>query len=84
MVLCREPGKPRSETKEHGIDKDQELSLAKTLSGSRIVDLSTLTRTQSHPMITLLLRLIRLLPYILGGHRQLVLRQNSVRSQVVD
>src|SRR4029453_18111905 len=46
-----------------------ELSLVKTLSGSQVVDRSVLLKaTISAPLITLVLHLLRLLPFLFGGH----------------
>ena len=55
------------------------LSFAKTLSGRQVVDLSPLIRRQSLPMITFLLHLLRLLPFLYGGHRQLALENLALR-----
>jgi hypothetical protein len=59
------------------------LSFAKTPSGSQVVDLSTLMRRQSVPIITLLLHLLCLCPFLCGGgHRQLALENLALRQQL--
>ena len=55
------------------------LSFAKTPPGGQVVDLSALIRRQSVPMITLLLHLLRLFPFLCGGHRQLALENLALR-----
>src|SRR5688572_12236154 len=57
------------------------LSLAKTLSGSQVVDLSAMTRHHLSSMITLLLHLLRVLPFLFG-HRQLALGNLALRQQL--
>ncbi len=59
------------------------MSLAKTLSGSQVVDLSALMRQQSRLVITLALHLLRLLPFLVGGHRHLALENLALRQQLV-
>jgi hypothetical protein len=58
------------------------LWFARTLSGRQVVDLSTLIRRQSVPMITLVLHLLRLVPFLCGGHRQLALENLALRQQL--
>ena len=53
--------------------------LAKTPSGAQTVDLSALIGGQSRPMITTLLHLLRLFPFLCGGHRQLALENLGLR-----
>lgn len=68
---------------EKGIkDPGEILSFAKTPSGGQVVDLSALIRTQSKLMITLLLHLLRLLPFLCGGHHQLALENLGLRHQL--
>src|SRR5436309_2277064 len=55
------------------------LSFAKSLCGSQAVDLSAPIRRESLPMITLLLHLFRLFPFLCGGHRQLALENLALR-----
>jgi hypothetical protein len=47
-----------------------------------VVDLSALVGRQSDLMITLLLHLFRLLPFLCGGHRQLALENLALRHQL--
>jgi putative transposase len=47
-----------------------------------VVDLSALVRTQSESMITVLLHLVRLLPVLFGGHRQVALENLALRQQL--
>ena len=61
--------------------RNDRLSFAKT-SAREVVDLSALIRTQSESRITLLLHLVRLLPFLLGGHRQLALENLALRHQL--
>src|SRR5216117_2755428 len=49
---------------------------------SQVVDQSALIRRESRPMITLLLHLLRLLPFLCGGHRQLALENLVLRQQL--
>src|SRR5207302_6548624 len=49
---------------------------------SQVVDQSALIRRESRPMITLLLHLLRLLPFLCGGHRQLALENLALRQQL--
>src|SRR3989442_5557026 len=58
-------------------------SFAKPLSGGQVVDLPALLRRQSRSMITLLLHLLRLLPILCGGHRQVTLENLALRQQLV-
>src|SRR5213593_1554807 len=58
------------------------LSFAKTASRCQVVDQSALVRRESRPMITLLLHLLRLLPFLCGGHRQLALENLALRQQL--
>src|SRR6267378_2538371 len=57
------------------------LSFAKTPSGEQVVDLSALIEDPS-AMIILLLHLLRLLPFLCGGHRQLALENLALRQQL--
>jgi hypothetical protein len=47
-----------------------------------MVDLSVLIRPQSQLVITVLLHLLRLLPFLVGGHRQLALENLALRQQL--
>jgi hypothetical protein len=47
-----------------------------------VVDLSPLIRPQSRLVITLVLHLLRLLPFLVGGHRQLALEKLALRQQL--
>jgi hypothetical protein len=58
------------------------LSFAKTADGGQVVDLSASIRRESRAMITLLLHLFRLLPFLFGGHRQLALENLALRQQL--
>jgi hypothetical protein len=58
------------------------LSFAKTVSGAQTVDLPALIRRQSGSMITTLLHLLRLFPFLCGGHRQLALENLALRHQL--
>ncbi len=58
------------------------VSVAKTSSGSEMVDLSALVGHNRGSMITLLLHLFRLLPFLVGGHRQLALENLALRQQL--
>jgi putative transposase len=58
------------------------LSVAKTSSGSEMVDLSALVGHNRGSMITLLLHLFRLLPFLVGGHRRLALENLALRQQL--
>src|SRR5258705_12682855 len=49
---------------------------------NQVVDQSALIRRQSRPMITLLLHLLRLLPFLCGGHRLLALENLALRQQL--
>jgi hypothetical protein len=49
---------------------------------NQVVDQSALIRRESRPMITLLLHLLRLLPFLCGGHRQLALENLALRQQL--
>jgi putative transposase len=59
-----------------------DLSFAKTLSDAQTVDLPALIRRQSGPMITTLLRLLRVFAFLCGGHRQLALENLALRHQL--
>jgi putative transposase len=58
------------------------LSFAKTSSGGTAVDLSVLIRPQSQLVITVLLHLLRLVPFLVSGHRQLALENLALRQQL--
>jgi putative transposase len=58
------------------------LSLAKIPSAEQVVDLSVLIRNNPSSMITLLLHLLRLLPFLCGGHHQLALENLALRHQL--
>src|SRR5213594_1159030 len=58
------------------------LSFAKTASRCQVVDQSALVRRESRPMITLLLHLLRLLPFLCSGHRHLALENLALRQQL--
>ena len=58
------------------------VSLAKTRSGGQAVDLSALIWGQSRLMISMLLNLLRLCPFLCGGHRQLALQNLALRQQL--
>src|SRR3989441_3684247 len=58
------------------------LCFAKTPSGGQVVDLSALIRRRSSSMITFLLHLLRLLPFLCGGHRHLALENLALRQQL--
>ena len=51
-------------------------------SGGQVVDLSARIRRQSHLMISTLLHLFRLFPFLCGGHRQLALENLAFRHQL--
>ena len=61
---------------------DEDLSFAKTASGGQAVDLSVLIRRQSLSMISTLLHLFRLLPFLCGGHCQLALENVTLHHQL--
>jgi putative transposase len=71
--------RPTSRQHDNG---DGRLSFAKTSSGGKVVDLSVLIRPQSQLVITVLLHLLRLLPFLFGGHRQLALENLALRQQL--
>ena len=58
------------------------LSIAKTTSASQLVDLSVRFVHYLGSMITLLLHLLRLLPFLFGGHRQLAIENLALRHQL--
>ncbi len=58
------------------------LSFAKTPSGGQAVDLSAPIRRQSPSMISMLLHLLRLCPFLCGGHRQLALENLALRQRL--
>jgi hypothetical protein len=47
-----------------------------------VIDLSALTGHNLSSMITLLLHLFRLLPFLFGGHRQLAIENLALRHQL--
>jgi putative transposase len=47
-----------------------------------VVDLSVQIRSQSQLVITVLLHVLRLLPFLVGGHRQLALENLALRQQL--
>jgi len=51
-------------------------------SGGQVVDLSARIRRQSRLMISMLLHLFRLFPFLCGGHRQLALENLALRQQL--
>jgi hypothetical protein len=51
-------------------------------SASQVIDLSVLSGHNRGSMITLLLHLLRLLPFLVGGHRQLALENLALRQQL--
>jgi hypothetical protein len=58
------------------------LSFAKTSSVWQVVDLPVIVWPQSRLVITLLLHLLRLLPFLVGGHRQIALENPALRQQL--
>jgi putative transposase len=58
------------------------LSFAKIPSAEQVVDLSVLIRHNPSSMIALLLHLLRLLPFLCGGHHQLALENLALRHQL--
>lgn len=58
------------------------LSVAKTPSAGDVVDLSVRSGHHLSSMITLVLRLLRLLPVLFGGHRQLALENLALCQQL--
>ena len=59
------------------------LSLAKIPSAEQVVDLSLLIRRNPSSMIiTLLLHVLRLVPFLCGGHHQLALENLALRQQL--
>ena len=61
---------------------DLSVSFAKTPSGSQVIDLSAAPGNNRGSMITLLLHVFRLLPFLFGGHRQLALENLALRQQL--
>ena len=49
---------------------------------NQVVDQSAWIRRESRPMITLLLHLLRLLPFLCSGHHQLALENLALRQQL--
>jgi len=58
------------------------LSFAKTSAAPQVIDSGPMVRSQSRLMITLLLHLLRLLPFLVGGHRQIALENLALRQQL--
>jgi hypothetical protein len=58
------------------------VSFGKTPSGGAAVDLSPLICENPSSMFTLLLHLLRLLPFLCGGHRQPVLEKLALPPQL--
>src|SRR5262245_7397581 len=58
------------------------LSFAKTPSVRQVIDLSAPGQPQSRVVTTLLLHVLRLLPFLVGGHRQLALENLALRQQL--
>jgi hypothetical protein len=58
------------------------LSLVRIPSAEQVVDLSVLIRHNPRSMITLLLHVLRLLPFLCGGHHQLALENLALRQQL--
>jgi putative transposase len=58
------------------------LSFAKTSSAPQAVDSRAVVWSQSQLVITLLLHLLRLVPFLVGGHRQLALENLALRQQL--
>jgi hypothetical protein len=56
-----------------------QLSFAKTSSVWQVVDLPVPVWPQSRLVITLLLNLLRLVPFLVGGHRQIALENLALR-----
>jgi hypothetical protein len=83
LLLCgARPGShTRQPTGRHGRRTPPRV-LRQNLAGAQMVDLSVLFRPQSRSMITLLLHLLRLLPFLVGGHRQLALENLALRHQL--
>src|SRR5262245_22549999 len=61
---------------------DVYLSFAETPSAPEVVDLSAGSGHHLGSMITLLLHILRLLPVLFGGHRQLALENLALRQQL--
>ena len=59
-----------------------DLSLVRIPSAEQVVDLSVLIRHNPRSMITLLLHVLRLLPFLCGGHHQLALENLALRQQL--
>jgi putative transposase len=58
------------------------LSFAKTSAGGQVIDLSFRSGQNPSSMITLLLHLLRLLPFLFGGRRQFALENLALRHQL--
>src|SRR5262245_46195537 len=58
------------------------LSVAKTSSAVEVVDLAVRSGHHRSSMITLVLHLLRLLPVLVGGHRELALENLALRQQL--
>src|SRR5262245_52547644 len=58
------------------------VSFARTLLGNQVVDLSASSRNNRGSMISLLLHVFRLLPFLFGGHRLLALGNLVPRQQL--
>jgi putative transposase len=58
------------------------LSFAKTSAGGQVLELSIPIGHNRSSMITLLLHLLRLLAFLVGGHRQLALENLALRQQL--
>jgi hypothetical protein len=59
-----------------------ELSFAKSPSARQVIDLADPSRPQSQLVITLLLHVFRLFPFLVGGHRRLALENLALRQQL--
>ena len=58
------------------------MSFAQTPSTRQVIDLSATSGHKSALVITLLLHLLRLLPFLVGGHRQLAFENLALRQQL--
>lgn len=58
------------------------LSFARTAAGDQVIDLSALIRPLSQSLITLLIHLFRVIPFLFGGHRHLALENLALRQQL--
>jgi|SRR5262245_6758260 len=76
VVRQNPAGEPRQQALPH------QVSLAKTPSASEVVDLSVRSAHHLSSMITPVLHLLRLLPVLFGGHRQLALENLALRQQL--